>query len=240
MVVPLMLVASLVAIGLLLTVMIRMGRRFDELTAEQERMKVVQRDMTSDVRTRLDEGAKTWASVEGEIRPKLEHLERLEPSVADLSALLEENLPALAEARQRLEAVEQASQGTESRVTAALEAGASETDERCERIENAVRTLRNAADERLADVTARVSTLEDAVSARVTALEEAVTAPPEQVEAAREAISSVTPPPIPGGAEERRRHASRGTELAGRGRGGWLLVALVLIGGLVALVATLS
>ncbi len=234
MLVPLMLLAALVAIGLLLTVMIRMARRFEDLTAEQERMKVVQRDMGSDVRTRLDEGAKTWESVEGEIRPKLEHLERLEPSVADLSASLAENLPALAEARQRLEAVEDATQGTESRVTAALEAGANETAERCERIEDAVRTLRNAADERLADVTARI-----------TALEEAVTAPEEEVEAAREAISQATPPPIPGGAEESRRYASRGTgqagsAQAGRGRGARLLVALVLIGGLVALVAALS
>ncbi|MDF1700306.1 MAG: hypothetical protein P1V36_04030 [Planctomycetota bacterium] len=153
--------ATLVAVGLMVAVLLRMGRRHDDLQAEFERLKVVQRDMSTDVRTRLDEGSKTWEAVESEVKPKLQQLEALEPSVADLSAALAENLPALSDARQRLEAVEERTTGTESRVTAALEANTSEAGERFERIEEAVRTLRNAADERLADLAGRVTSLED-------------------------------------------------------------------------------
>ncbi len=67
----LLLVATLIVVGLLIVVLFRMGARMDGLRAELERMRVVHRDMSSDVRARLDEGARTWESVEAEVRPPL-------------------------------------------------------------------------------------------------------------------------------------------------------------------------
>ena len=220
--------ATLVAVGLMVVVLLRMGKRYDDLRAEFDRLKVVQRDMSTDVRTRLDEGSKTWEAVEEEVKPRLTQLEALEPSVADLSAALEENLPALSEARQRLESVEEKAAGTESRVTAAIEAGATETAERCDRIEEAVRTLRNAADERLADLAGRVA-----------ALEEAAPSPEPALVGAEDEDDSVVPPPLPvavttsAGSQDT---PARGTSGAGR----WVLIALVVVIGVVALIAALD
>ena len=220
--------ATLIAVGLMVAVLLRMGKRYDTLQAEFDRLKVVQRDMSTDVRARLDEGTKTWEAVEEEVKPRLTQLEALEPSVADLSAALEENLPALSEARQRLESVEEKAAGTESRVTAAIEAGATETAERCDRIEEAVRTLRNAADERLADLAGRVA-----------ALEEAATSPEPALVGAEDEDDSVVPPPLPvavttsAGSQDT---PARGTSGAGR----WVLIALVVVIGVVALIAALD
>lgn len=154
----LLVVATLVVVGLLLVVIFRLGGRLDGLRADIERLRVVQRDMSSDVRARLDEGARSWESVESEVRPRLDHLE---PSVADLSAALEENLPALSEARARLEGMESRVAEAEASLATALETGDHDQGERFERIEAAVRTLRNAADERLAELATRVTGLED-------------------------------------------------------------------------------
>ncbi len=230
----LMLVATLVAIGLMIAVVYRMGIRLQTLQDDFDRLKVVQRDMSTDVRARLDEGSKTWESVETEVRPKLQQLEALEPSVADLSAALEENLPALSDARKRLEAVEQRTENTESRVTAALEASTTDAGERFDRVEEAVRTLRNAADERLADVAGRVEALEEAataapaepVFAAVGAVEEADASTPEP----REERGS-RPPPVPGEREGGRRR---------KGAGHWVLIVLAVAIGVVALVAALD
>ena len=225
--------ATLVAVGLMVMVLVRMGKRYDDLQAEFDRLKVVQRDMSTDVRTRLDEGTKTWEAVESEVKPRLTQLEALEPSVADLSSALEENLPAMAEARQRLEAVEERSTGTESRVTAALEAASTEQGERFERIEEAVRTLRNAADERLADLAARVTSLEETATAPSPEPESAFTVPAGLVD--EDEDDSPAPPPLPGGSAE---GGSRGTSGGGAGR--WVLIAVVVAIGLAALVAAAS
>ena len=228
--------ATLVAVGLMVVVLLRMGKRYDDLQAEFDRLKVVQRDMSTDVRTRLEEGSKTWEAVESEMKPRLA---ALEPSVADLTASLEENLPALSEARRRLEAAEGRVEETESRVAAALETSATEAGERFERIEEAVRTLRNAADERLADL-----------AGRVTALEEAATAAPGEVHAsepepalvhvgAEDDDEPAAPPPIPrhrGSATGSPGTESRGTSGTGR----WVLIVLAVAIGLIALVAAMD
>jgi len=166
----LLVAATLVVVGLLIAILVRLGARYEAMKAELDRLRVVQRDMATDVRARLDEGVRTWESVEAEMRPRLE---QLEPSVADLSAALEENLPALSEARARLEEVEARVSATEARVFTALETGTQDHEERFERIEAAVRTLRDAADERLAELATRVGTLEARAAA---ATEEPATA----------------------------------------------------------------
>ncbi len=231
----LLLVATLVVVGLLVMVLFRMGARVDALRSELERLRVVHRDMSSDVRTRLNEGARTWESVDAEIRPRLD---QLEPSVADLSASLEEHLPALGDANKRLEEVESRSAETEARVVQALEAGREEDGERFERVEAAVRTLRNAADERLVDLAARVGALES--RAEEARLEQAV----REDEAALEestrdgeivvepiVVQDVSEPePVAAGA---RVAPSRGTRRARKGvGGGWVLLVLVVVTGL--------
>lgn len=230
-------IATLVAVGLMLVVLVRMGKRYDALQADFDRLKVVQRDMSTDVRTRLDEGTKTWEAVESEVKPRLTELEALEPSVADLASALEENLPALAEARRRLEAVEEKSAGTEARVSAALEASATEAGERLERIEDAVRTLRNAADERLAELAGRVTALEEAATAPLHAADGETPpafAVPAGVGAAEDDDETAVPPPIPGSS----RRGSRGTSGSGAGR--WVLIAVLVAIGVVAIVAAAS
>lgn len=231
--------ATLIAVGLMVVVLLRMGKRYETLQAEFDRLKIIQRDMSTDVRTRLDEGTKTWEAVEAEVKPRLTQLEALEPSVADLSSALEENLPALTEARQRLEAVEAKADGTDSRVTAALEAGSSETGERFDRVEEAVRTLRNAADERLADLAGRVS-----------ALEEAATAPelePALAGAEADDEDPIAPPPLPASVSVSSEDDDEGdispTTTSGESSdagGRWLLIAVVVAIGVVALLAALD
>ena len=218
----LLLAATLVVVGLLIAVLVRLGARFEGLKAELERLRVVQRDMSSDVRARLDEGARTWESVEAEMRPRLA---QLEPSVADLSAALEENLPALSEARSRLEDVEGRVSATEARVYTALETGAQEGEERFERIEAAVRTVRDAADERLADLAARVHALEAAT--------EDGRGTPEARE--DEEPAALEPVGAAAGSPEMRQ----GHEKPRQARGGrWALVMLLLAAGaVIALVA---
>jgi chromosome segregation ATPase len=233
----LLLIATLVVVGLLVAVLLRMGARFDAMRAEVERLRVVQRDMSSDVRARLEEGARSWESVDSEVRPRLD---QLEPSVADLSASLDEHLPALATAHKRLEEVEARTAEaeartaeTEARVVRALETGSEEEEERFERLEAAVRTLRNAADERLADLAARVSTLESrseevrlalAVAKDEADLEESTRDGDLQAveESELEPVAAGTPSPD-----------SRGTGRARKSGGGrWMLVVLVLATGL--------
>ena len=237
--------ATLIVVGLLIVVLFRMGGRFDALRAELERMRVVQRDMSSDVRARLDEGARTWESVEAEVRPRLE---QLEPSVADLSAALDENLPALSEARARLEEVEGRVADTEARVVTALEAGTEEGAERFERVEAAVRTLRNAADERLADLAARVTVLESAPDAEgsesihpeAAAFDDAPgdDAPGDDAETDGDLVT-IGAAAI--GAAGAHTASSRGTG-RGRKKSGrrWVLVVLVLVAGLALAMAKLS
>lgn len=158
------LVAGGFALALLVLIYWRTAQRYEGLRDEVDRLQVVQRDMSSDVRTRLEEGEKVLDHVEHEIRPRLE---RLEPSVADLSSTLQENLPTLTEARERLEAMEGRVAEAEAEVRAALSTGKEKAEARSERIENAVRTLRNAADERLADLGARLTQLETDAAERV-------------------------------------------------------------------------
>lgn len=233
----LLLIATLVVVGLLVVVLFRMGGRFDGLRDELERLRVVQRDMSSDVRARLDEGARSWESVEAEVRPRLD---QLEPSVADLSASLDEHLPALATAHKRLEEVEARATETEARVVRALETGSEEDEERFERIEAAVRTLRNAADERIADLAARVGALEAHAEAvrlaqAAQADEAALAATGEHPGLAQEAADAESEEdaslePV---AMETRSAAPRGTGSARKGTSGrWVVVVLVLVTGL--------
>ncbi|MDA1194822.1 MAG: hypothetical protein O2894_06525 [Planctomycetota bacterium] len=217
------LLGTLVAVGLMIAILIRQGGRTDALHAEVERMKVAQRDTATDVRARLEAGAETWAQVENEMRPRLAALEALEASVADLGASLDENLPALIEARTRLEAVEGRADDVEAQVAAklgtdAFEAAARESEDRIQRVEQALRTLRDAADARLADLAARLSVVEA----------HAANAEPDAPELPRAAE-----PASPVG-------SSRGTGRSRRGRGPWVILALLLGAGLVAVVAALS
>ena len=94
-----LLIAGLFALALLVVLYWRTAQQIARLKAEAERLRVVQRDLTTDVRSRLEEGARTWESVEHEVRPRLD---QLEPSVADITATLEEHLPGMGEARERL------------------------------------------------------------------------------------------------------------------------------------------
>lgn len=145
------------ALALLLFLYWRAAQAHTRLRDEVERLHVQQRDMTADIRARLEDGAMARDQIEGEMRPRLDVLE---PSVADLSATLDENLPTLKESRARLESVETRVAQAEAELRAALEASDQAAGERAERIEQAVRTLRNAADERLADLGARMGRLE--------------------------------------------------------------------------------
>ena len=225
--------ATLVAVGLMVAVLVRMGKRYDALQAEFDRLKVVQRDMSTDVRSRLDEGTRTWEAVESELRPRIEAIDPLKASIQEMRTALDENLPALGEARRRLEAVEEQGAGTEARVTAALETAAQDVDARFDRIEEAVRTLRNAADERLADLAGRVSALEDASAAPGEPAPVAVGVAAEEAE-----DDGLAPPPLPTSSSRvastpdapSTEETSRGTSAAGR----WVLIALLLAIGLVA------
>ena len=227
----LLVLGTLSALGLMLAVLLRTQKRYDAVRTELERMKVVQRDMSTDVRARLEESARTWESVESEVRPRLA---QLEPSVADLSAALSTHLPALAEAGERLEAVEERIGGSEARVSAVLERLDLESTERFERLEDAVRTLRNAADARLVDLGARLGALEG---------------PAGRAEAASEAGPPPEPSDVDVGEEELDpRGSTREPALAGaRGRGGsraghgtgWFVFALMLVAGLVLVISSL-
>ena len=234
-----MVVVSLIAGGLALALLVliywRTAQRYQGLQDEVERLRVVQRDMSSDVRARLEEGAKTWEHVEREMRPRLE---QLEPSVADLSAALQENLPALNEARARPVAVEGRIARAEADLRAALEGGEERAEERAERIEQAVRTLRNAADERLAELSARVAQLEtppEPVPADEPDIDFDVVAegaPETDEEAALAAATDA----------EATYGSSRGTPAPDRsGKGGrWVVILLALVTGLALVFTALS
>ena len=232
----LLLVATLVVVGLLVIVLFRMGARLDALRSELERLRVVQRDMSSDVRARLDEGARTWESVEAEVRPRLD---QLEPSVADLSATLDEHLPALSDGHKRLEAVEARTTETEARVVRALETGAEEQEERFDRVEAAVRTLRNAADERLADLAARVSTLETQTEPEADPdVDDPVAF---ELDAANGDVEGEDEPQLVAVSSPSPERSSRGTRRGPKPRGGrWMLVMLVLAGAAVIVVMALD
>ncbi len=162
----LLLGAGLVALALLLVLYWRTSQRIVEMRDTIERLKVMTRDMSADVRARLDEGSRNWENVEHEIRPRVE---QIEPALADLSSTLEEHLPAMGEARSRLDRMEAqaAEQQTalqtelQSEFRQMLDREALAQAERLARIEEAVRTLRDAADERLSDVATRVAALEE-------------------------------------------------------------------------------
>lgn len=145
------------ALALLLVLYWRTSQRILEMRDTVERLKVMTRDMSADVRARLDEGSRTWENVEHEMRPRIE---QLEPTVADLSATLDEHLPAMGEARSRLERMEERTAEMQGSLQEKLDREALAQAERLARIEDAVRTLRDAADERLSDVAARVTALE--------------------------------------------------------------------------------
>jgi DNA repair exonuclease SbcCD ATPase subunit len=236
----LLLLGTLIALGLMLALLARQQKRHADLQAQVARLEVVQRDMGRDVRARLEDGARTWASIETDVQPRLD---QIEPSLADLSAALEENLPALREARRRLEAVEARAEETHTRVAAALETAGEESAARFARLEEAVRTLRDAADERLADLAARLGALEQGPPAREPpppppqphAEEEETEAPAEE----ESADASVV--------EAARRSYREATTGRGRGRRGdrkaggsaWLVFALVLVAGLALLFSAL-
>lgn len=184
--------AGLVALALLLALYWRTSQRIAEMNETMERLKVMQRDMTADVRARLDEGARAWENVEHEMRPRVE---QLEPAIADLSSTLEEHLPAMGEARTRLKEVEEHAAAMQAK----LEREAKVSSERIDRIEDAVRTLRDAADERLADA----ASLLDSVAARVATLEEGDAVAGEDPVAAVEAATDA--PATYGSGPTRRR-----------------------------------
>ncbi len=209
----LLLVGTLTVVVLLLVVIFRLGTRLDGVRAEVERLRVVHRDMSSDVRTRLEEGARSWASLDTDLRPRLE---QLEPAVADLGAALDENLPALSDARGRLEGVEQRVAAACERLDIALASDTQEQEQRFERIEEAVRTLRHAADERLADLGDRLRALED------------------MRESPRETSAGGVPR-----ARSRGTGSAVGSSHPRRARGRWLLVMLLVALG-VALALTVS
>jgi len=202
----LLLVGTLVVVALFVLLAFRLGSRLGGVSAEIDRLRVVQRDMSSDVRARLDEGARSWASVERDLRPRLD---QLEPSVADLGAVLDEHLPALSDARSRLESVEQRVAAACARLDAALDTALEgepegERDQRFERIEEAVRTLRHATDERLADLGDRLRALEDGPVSTAGAVGAGVA-----------------------GAAPRGTGSAVGSSRARRAKGRWMLVMLV-------------
>ena len=230
------LLAGGLALVLLVIIYWRTAQRYEALKADVDRMQVVQRDMTTDVRSRLEEGARGWDRVESELTPRLD---RLEPSLADLSATLDENLPALTEARARLEKLEAEFEAVEADLRSAHASGAQEAIERAGRIEAAVRTLRNAADERLADLSARITALEPEPAPEADEQEEEraaegadvawVDAHPASDEVAL--VVSSADGDAPSG-------AGRGTPPARRA--GWVVVVLALVAGLALVIAAWS
>jgi chromosome segregation ATPase len=152
-----LIIGGLVALVLLVMLFWRAAGQIAELNGTISRLEVVQRDMTSDVRRRLQEGAETWESVESDIRPRVD---QLETAVADLGASVEENLPAMTEARRRLVRVEERVAEVAAAVQEGLGAAEETTNARLERIEEAIRTLRDAADGRLGEIGERLSALE--------------------------------------------------------------------------------
>lgn len=248
----LLLAAGLLALVLLLVLYWRTAQQIALLKAESERLRVVQRDMSADVRARLDEGARTWESVEHEMRPRLD---QLEPSLADLTATIEEHLPGVGEARQRVEdlatrltALEERYAEVEGELRETLGAGVAETGVRFEHVEGAIRTLRDAADQQLADVQGRVATLEEAAAtaaaeAEARAAQEAARLEEEarqaaetetDVEAEEEeegvlaAVEAATDAPATFGSARGPRHAKEGA----RGRSGarWLFLLALALG----------
>jgi chromosome segregation ATPase len=197
---PLVLAAAGAALVLLLVLFWRLAQRIAAQQEAVERLQVVQRDMNNDVRARLDEGARTWESVEHEMRPRID---QLEPSVADLAASLAEHLPVMGEARRRLERVEERAAEIDATQREGLEQHARETRERIERIEEAVRALRDAADGQLAELARRVDAREamevDVALPKEPSSEEAepLADPAAAMEAAADAPATYGTPPEP-------------------------------------------
>ena len=140
-----------------------------------------------EIQHRLDETMEQVEYVRTDLRPRIE---QLEPAVADLSAKVEERIPVVNEAGARVERVEErltqaedkaaeaarqsedASErlaANEARVAELIGTQAGEQGTRIERMEEAVRVLRNTTEERLRELAERVSTLEERPAPEVVA-----------------------------------------------------------------------
>jgi len=211
------------ALALLVVIYWRAARRTEALQGDLKRLQVLQRDMSSDVRSRLEEGARSWNAVERDLLPRLD---AIEPSLADLSAALEENLPTLAKSGARLERLE----GKLAQMEADLGSARQESGEaagQAECLEAALRSLRNGVEERLADLSARLQALEAPI------FEAAPDGPDPAMAPAAEIPVSAAPlggrgTPAP----------QRGTPRAHGGR--WIALILALLTGLVLVFAALA
>jgi DNA repair exonuclease SbcCD ATPase subunit len=219
----LLLVAGLLAVLLLVVLYARGAQRLTVLRAQVERMQVVQRDMTADVRARLEQGATAWTTVDRDLKPRLDGIEA---SQAELAATLDAQLPALGEVRSRLATLEERVPELEADLRHAAGGRSEAIDARLDQMAEEVRALRIAHDERVAAVAARVVKLERA-GAEASRSPAPATAPAADALAAAEAAADA---PATFGASRGRK------EPPGRPGRRWLLVAVVLLLGLLGIV----